>query len=347
MSYLKELINDVEETHKNMGELIAICQIIVKARKMAMIISPSGCGKSTAMYEVGKNISNAIMPDKLSIAGLVVMADRLNSFRSVIVVDDITTTQTEYARKATVTTLVALVYSHRVQAIMAGQEFEIEDFYGSALVGVQPIMLKSLMLLDEWEGSIQDKALRYYHMYRPLSPYIGTPKINFKNGIDIESVDDFEPDKGNENWQKLVNLGHSQWSRARTVEHMKDMLKAVSALESRTQVIEDDYILLAKLLKPMSLENVIVVKEQLDSERLLDNTTLNLLVEYYTYNGKFSLAQVAQDYKITIPQCYKIMASQKKNWQQVSKSPTIFQISDNLLKRLKEYDIHIKQERML
>lgn len=341
MSYIRDLIADVEKTHQNMGKLVAVCQIVVKARKMCLIVSPSGCGKSTAMYQIGKNIPNAIMPDKLSVAGLAKMADKLNSFRSVIIVDDITTTQTEYARKTTITTLCALVYSHRVQAIMADQEFTIEDFHGSALVGVQPIILRTLMQLDEWDGSIQDKVLRYYHMYRPVTPYIGLPNIKFNEGIDIEKVDDFEPDTKNRNWKKLIELGYSQWSRARTLEHIKDMLKAIASLEGRRNIVYEDYEILAELLKPMALENIAVIKEQLEGERFLDNMLLALLVEYYTYGGKFTLAQVAQDYKVTLSQCYKIMAGQNRYWQQLGKSPTIYQVSKYLLELLQSYDLNL------
>lgn len=348
MSYIENLIDETEKTHHNLGELMAITQIAVKAKKMMMIISPSGCGKSTVMLQVYKNNHSAIMPDKISIAGLAIMADKLSGFRSVIIVDDITTTQTEYARKTTITTLAALCYSHRVQTIMAGQEFTIEDFYGSAVIGVQPVMLRQLMLLDEWDGSIQDKALRYYHMFRPLNPAsIDDLKIDYRQGIEIEKVKDFIPDINNKSWNKLLELGYSQWSKARTIEHLKDMLKALASLEYRDEVIDSDYVILARLLKPMAMENIVVIKEELEGGRFLNNTRLLLLVEYYTYSGIFSLAQTAQDYKVTLHQCYKIMAGQKDDWQQLGKSPTVYQISKKLLGELKTYDLDLKQERML
>ena len=69
MSYLSNLIDDVNKTHTSLGELVAILQISVKARKMVMIVSPSGCGKSTAMSLIGNNTPDAFMPDRLSIAG--------------------------------------------------------------------------------------------------------------------------------------------------------------------------------------------------------------------------------------------------------------------------------------
>lgn len=337
--YIEKLIDDVNSTHSGLGELVAICQIVVKARKMVLIVSPSGCGKSTAMSIVGQQTANAIMPDRLSIAGLCTMADKLTSFRSVVVVDDIATTQTDYARKTTITTLCALVYTHRIESIMSGIEYKIEDFYGSALLGIQPVLLRNLMLLEEWDASIQDKVLRYYHLKRPLSPTLGLPDIKLPKGLDIDSVSDFEPDTSNKNWSKLVTLGDSQFSRARTKEHMKDMLKAIASLEQRKEVIASDYELLAHLLKPMAVENIVVVKEQLEGERCLDNNLLALLAEYYTYGDEIALGQIALDYKLSLSQCYRIMSTQNGHWKQISKSPTLYKPSDKLVKLLKTFDL--------
>ena len=343
MTYIENLITDVNKTHPALGEMVALLHIAVKAKKLTLVIAPSGCGKSVAMTIIAKNTADAILPDRLSIAGLCVMADKLTSYRSVVVVDDIATTQTDYARKTTITTLAALVYTHRIESIMAGIFYQIEDFYGSALIGIQPILLRNLMLLDEWDASIQDKALRYYHLYRPIKPCLTLPDVQLEHGIDIDLIDDFEPDLENKEWCKLIALGDCQWSRARGKEHIRDMLKAIAALEQRKQVISEDYTLLARLLLPMAIENIVVVKEQLEGERYLDNNLLALLAEYFTYNGEFSLAQVALDYKLSLSQCYKIMGQQNGYWQQISKSPTIYQPSKRLIAMLKMQNLEVKK----
>ena len=343
MTYIENIIDDVNKTHPELGDMVALLNIAVKARKLTLVISPSGCGKSTAMNVIAKNTANAIQPDRLSVAGLCVMADKLTSYRSVVVVDDIATTQTDYARKTTITTLAALVYTHRIESMMAGIFYQIEDFYGSALIGIQPILLRNLMLLDEWDASIQDKALRYYHLHRPIKPCLVLPDVQLEQGLDINIIEDFEPDVENKEWHKLVALADCQFSRARGKEHIRDMLKAMAALEQRKQVISEDYTLLARLLLPMAIENIVVVKEQLEGERYLDNNLLALLAEYFTYNGEFSLAQVALDYKLSLSQCYKIMGQQNGYWQQISKSPTIYQPSKRLIAMLKMQNLEVKK----
>lgn len=342
MSYIDDLIKDVEKTHHNYGLLVAMCQVAVKARKFMLIVSPSGCGKSRAMEYIARNTPDAYRPTSLSTASLANKVDLLTSFRSVIVIDDISTIQTTYGRNATITTLSALCYSHRVEPSMAGYDFAIEDFYGSALIGIQPIMLKDLMLASEWESSIQDKAIRYYHLYRPLYPVLDFPNSKITWGIDIDLVDDFELDIKNDNLSYLMELGYTQWSKARVKEHLIDMLKALASLEGRRYIISDDYAMLAKLLKPMIIENITVVKEDLEGERYLDNNLLALLTEYYTYGGEFALAQIAQDFKITLSQCYRIMQTQNGYWQQIQKSPTIYRPSTKLLKELKKLNMDIR-----
>lgn len=344
MSYIRSLIIDVEKTHKNFGNLIAMIQIGIKARKFMLIISPSGCGKSRAIKFMAKNTPNSYMPDSISIANLGAREDYFTSFRSVIACEDISKIQGDYGKRTTLSTLSSLCYDHRVQPSMHGFDFTIEDFYGAALMGIQPKMLHNLMLEDEWETHIQDKTIRYYHLFRPLLPTLHDPEIIIKKGIDFDAVKDFEP-KNNPNWNNLLKIGDTQWSVARCKEHLIDFLKAIAALENRNEVIDDDYILLRELMKPMAIESIVVVKEDLEGEALLDNNLLALLVEYYTYNGEFFLAQVAKDFKgIGIKQAYKIMNTQNGNWQQISKSPTAFIPSKKLLKELKKIGMEIKND---
>ena len=343
MPYLENLINDVNETHSNLGELVAMCQIITKAKKCMLIVSPSGCGKSTAMTYVGKNTFNSWMPSSISISSLGNKVEKMTSFRSVIVIDDIATIQTDYARMTTITTLSALCYSHRVEPSMVGFDFAIEDFYGSALIGMQPIILRDMALSPEWDATIRDKVLRYYHLYRPITPDMGLPIAQIEKGIDIERVV-FKLNEDLPIWQELLKLGRSQWTIARTKEHLIDMIKAIASLEDRTEIIESDYNLLYRLLKPMAIENIVISKDSLEGERILDNNLLALLVEYYTYNGQFSLAHIAQDFNLRLAQSYRIMAGQNGNWQQISKSPTIYIPSKTLIELLKEFKLEINLE---
>lgn len=340
--YLQNLIAEVNKTHTGLGELIAVCQLVVTARKMLLIVSPSGCGKSRAMDYVAKAFStNTWRPDSVSRAGLGVKADQLKDFQGVIVVDDLSTTQTPYARASTLSTLVALTYTHRVESDMLNSTYVIENFYGSALVGIQPVIERELLLAPEWEGTIKDKVLRYYHLHRPVVPNLHPPDVALQRAT-IDNVDEHEPDTTNPLWQKLVQLGLMQFSRARTKEHLLDYLRASAALDGRRQVESSDYELLEYLFRPLAFEVISVTKDELEGQRELNNNLLALLTEYYTYGGQFSLAQVAIDYQITIQQCYRIMRGEHIYWDEINKSPTIFRPSKMLSTLLKKYDLEVK-----
>lgn len=337
MSYTRNFIAEINKTHNNLGNLVAVCRLVVEANKFALIVSPSGCGKSTAMSFIGKHTTGSWLPTSISIASLVNKVEKLTSFRSVIIVDDIATIQTSYSRQTSITTLSQLCYSHRVEPSMVGFDFCVEDFYGSALVGIQPIILRDLMIAPEWDASIQDKVLRYYHLYRPLNPQIGLPKIENIKGIGLDKVS--EPDTSNKLFIELLTLGETQWSKSRSKEHIIDLLKALASLEQHINIQDADYLLLLELLKPMAFEALAVSKEELEGERIFDNNMLALLVEYYTYNEQFSLAQVAIDFKfgktaLSLSQCYRIMDRQNGLWKQISKSPTIYTASPELKKML-------------
>jgi hypothetical protein len=344
MSYVRNLIDDVNASHIGLGNLVAVCQIILKAKKMALIVSPSGCGKSVAMDFSTIGLKNKIAPDRLSMAGLKGLEKALNDFEGAIVVDDISTTGTDYARIAIIGVLVALVYTHHVESFMVGSEYDIQNFNGSALVGVQPVWLKNLMLDGQWEGSIQDKCLRYYHLVRPTSPNLILPSAQIESGIEFNLVRDFTPDVENIYWKKLVQLGIMQWSKARCKQHLIDYLKAISALEGRDVVEADDYEVLENLLRPMAFETIATVKYDFEGEKKLDNNLLALVTEYNTYRGQFSLAQVAMDYKLTVDHCYKIMKGQSLYWEQISKSPTIYKPSKSFIETLKKYKLEIEND---
>lgn len=342
--YLDDVITEVNKTHNGMGELVAICQLTTTAHKIMLIVSPSGCGKSTAMRYVSKLYGNNVLrTDSTSRTGLGHHAEELDSSNKLIVVDDLSTTQTPYARASTMTALTALCYTHEIHSDMGDISFAIEDFYGSVLVGIQPVILKELLLVPEWEGTIKDKVIRYYHLRRPIEPYLQEPIYPLKIA-DISKVKSHEPDKKYIMWQKIFTLGLMEFSRARAKEHLLDLLKASCALDDRTEVIEDDYILVEKLLRQSALEVISITKKELEGDRELDRNLLNLLTEYYSYNGEFLLGQVAIDYQITIQQCYKIMKSQVLYWDEISKSPTVYRPTKYLLNMLKKYDLEVKQD---
>ncbi len=98
--YLRTVIADVDKTHPKLGRGVVMAMLTIKSRKMLLVVSPRGCGKSRVSAYVGRQSKNAMVLDRLSVAGLASAADEFSGFKGVVVVDDIAKTQTPYARLA-------------------------------------------------------------------------------------------------------------------------------------------------------------------------------------------------------------------------------------------------------
>ncbi|GAI74009.1 unnamed protein product, partial [marine sediment metagenome] len=250
----------------------------------------------------------------------------------VLVVDDIAKTQTPYARISTLTTIAELVYSHYCISHLSGTNFEIRGFNGAALVNIQPILLKEVVKSSEWEASMMDKSIRYYHLYRPQEPNPMPPKLTLDWGIDTVHVE--TPDLKGKLADRLKSIGEVQWGLSRIKEHISDLLAASASLDKRREVNQSDYKLLIKLLAPLRVESLVTDKRELETQRYLASNQLAILTQFVTY-GSFTLRQLARDYHLSQSQCYKIMSRYTKEWEIVSKTPTTYAPTDELRDRLK------------
>lgn len=337
---LQGLIGKVEETHPDLGGLVALCCLVIKSRKLLIVVGAHGTGKSRASGFVGKQAPSSLITDRISVAGLATMAAQVSNFTGAVVVDDIAKTQTEYARINTITTLAELVYSHYVSSHMSKLQFEISNFYGSAIINVQPVLLKSLVASPEWEASVQDKAIRYYHLKRPQNPVNIEPNVKIDWGVDMDKVD--EPDLEGELPRELMHKG-GQWGLARTREHVSDLARSVAGMDGRTKVKPVDYLLLQKILAPCRYENIVLDKKDFEADRQLDSNRLALLTQYVTY-GAFTLEQVADDYHISGSTAYRLMEKYTADWAVVANNPTKYSPSNLLLTAIERAGLNLNHK---
>jgi len=217
------------------------------------------------------------------------MEDELNDFRGLMYVDDIAKSQTAYARISTMTTLAELIYSHYINSKLSKMDFEIKNFRGAGIVNMQPVLMRELVTSSEWEASIQDKTIRYYHLHRPLKPNPEPPKVVLTWGI---SITDVETVKRHEKLARVLErIVEPQWGIARLREHTTDLLKASAALDGRKVVSDIDYELLIDILKPLKIEDLVINKSGFEEGRTLNSARLATLTEYMTHGG-FTLSDI-------------------------------------------------------
>lgn len=257
MHAIRKLIRQVDKTHKGLGAMIAMNVICAKAKMCILNIAPAGCGKSVStdavtgmLGEVGRRYTS------LTLAGLKHEMDELRQYTGHMLIDDLGGEKSEWARVSTLTVLANLVYGHFIRKVTYTGVIGIENFYGSASLNIQPILMQSIVGDSDWIAVIRDKVLRYYHLIRPLKPkmYLNNPAVNYT--IPLQEVE-MKKYTG-KLWYQLVAIGLTQWSYGRILEYLPKLLKACGALDGRHYVTQEDYRLLAKLMKPMQLERYII-----------------------------------------------------------------------------------------
>jgi len=297
MHSLQKTIKQIDGTHKGLGAMIAMNLVCAKAKMCILNVAPAGCGKSVSTDTItGILTGMAQKYTSLTLAGLKHLAEELNQFTGHITIDDLGGEKSEWSRVSTVTVLANLVHTHYVKKITQGYVLEIANFYGSASLNIQPILMQSIIGDNDWIAVIRDKVMRYYHLIRPIKPqtFLNNPTINYS--IPIQEV--LLPKYNGSLYYQLVAIALTQWSYSRILEHLPKLLKSCAALDGRTHVELEDYRLLAKLMKPMQLERYLVQSYGFESGRTFDNNTYCILVELASH-GKPSIETICEDYKVS------------------------------------------------
>lgn len=309
MHQLYEIIAEVEKTHPGLGNAVAFSIIGVKARMCLLIVAPSGCGKSVITDSIANVHPDPIKLLSVTKARLTSFKDVFSNFRGVVVMDDAASAGSTYERKETLVAFSTLCYSHFISKHTFTSDFEINDFHGAAILNIQPAILAEIYEFPEWESLIQEKTLRYYHLYRPTQPNEDKPGFKVDWGIDIDLVK--KPDHRYKLYLKLESIAAIQWSDARVMEHLNTLLRATASLDRRQTVDQRDFVLLYRLMKPMTVERHIMHKVGFEVGRWMDTNLAAVLVEFASWKH-ITIERIARDYKISPSTVYRLLADIKE-----------------------------------
>jgi len=309
MHQLYSLIEEVDKTHPGLGNAMAFAVICVKARKCLLIVSPAGCGKSAITDTVSKSYPDAVRLDSVTRSGLKDFKDTFSNFYGLVVMDDMGKVDSLYNRKHTISTFAELCYSHFISKHTFTVTVEISDFFGSAILNIQPPILAEVYEYPEWESVIMDKTIRYYHLRRPTQPNENKPSIKVDWGIDMDLVK--KPRHDYKLYFKLEDIASIQWSDARVLEHLNGLLRATAALDRRQDVKNEDFVLLYRLMKPMTIERYIMTKVGFEVGRYMNTNLAATLVEFASWKN-ITIDRIARDYKISPATTYRLLAEIKE-----------------------------------
>lgn len=306
---LHEIISSIDKTHLGLGKATALSVICIKARQCLLMVSPSGCGKSVMTDMLGALHPNAIRLLSVTRARLTDYKDKFSNFHGVVLMDDMAGAGSMYERKDTLSAFCQLCYSHTISKHTWTCDYEIVDFHGAAVLNIQPALLAEVYQYPEWEGLIQEKTLRYYHLYRPTQPNQEKPKIKIDWGLDFDLV--HKPRHDYKLYKILNSIASIQWSDSRAFEHIDSLLKAIAALDRRQDVNNDDLLLLYKLIKPMTVERYIFRKSGFETGRWMDSNLAAVLVEFASWKN-INVERIARDYKVSPSTVYRLLAEIKE-----------------------------------
>jgi energy-coupling factor transporter ATP-binding protein EcfA2 len=330
---INEIINAVDKTHLGLGKAIAFSIICIKARQCLLLVAPSGCGKSVITDTLGAAHPDAIRLLSITRARLSDYKDTFSNFHGVVLMDDIAGAGSMYERKDTISSFCQLCYSHAISKHTWTVSYEITEFHGAAIINTQPALLAEIYEYPEWEGLMQEKTLRYYHLYRPTKPNQEKLKLKVDWGIDMDLV--HKPKHTYKLYNSINSIASIQWSDSRALEHVDNLLKSIAALDRRQEVNNDDLLLLYKLMKPMTVERHIFRKSGFETGRWMDSNLAAVLVEFASWKN-INVDRIARDYKVSPSTVYRLLADIKEWFVESQVQAKMLIPKDALKKVLKE-----------
>jgi len=308
MHQLYSVIADVEKTHPGLGNALAFAAICVKARMCFLMVAPAGTGKSVIGRTLAQAYPDSIEIDSVTRSGLRDFKEIFTNFWGLVVIDDLAKVDSLYSRKHTITSFAELCYSHFIEKHTFSASVVIHEFHGSAIINIQPVIVGELVADQEWEAVTQDKTVRYYHLYRPRQPVADIPKVHIDWGHSRDLV--HQPRHDYQLYSKLEKIASIQWSDARVLEHVDNLLRASAALDRREDCNVEDYRLLYRLMKPMTVERYVTQKAGFETGRWMDTNLLAVLVEFASWSD-VNIERISRDYKVSPSTTYRLLADIK------------------------------------
>ncbi len=280
-----KVYEEVEKTHKGLGKLALFEVLSDIANRCILVVGCSGTGKSVISNMLYEKINRSKLKiDAITVSGLRRIAKVLNFNTCTVVVDDLSKGQTEYSQIATVSVFSSLCYSHEITKFTGQLELQILGFHGSAIINLQPLLLRKIARLPEFETDIKNKTIRYYHLHFPVEENINPPNISttwkYLNDFNLK----FEDKVTKSQYYRLAfeNFMHEH-DRARAKEHLIAYLNASAWLNERDKITKADTWLIYQISKNFKIEPYIMIKDNLEGRRKIDPNLLPLLSAIATW----------------------------------------------------------------
>lgn len=331
-----EIMETIEATHLGLGRLAAMTFVCTKARQCLLVVSPPGCGKSAVGDWVSRVHPEAYMKQSVTRSSLKMYEDLFNDFTGCVVFDDVGAIDTEWSRIQTLVTMAEIVYGGFVSKDSHQLHIEIDNFQGSAVLNVQPNILKEVISHSTWHANLADKSLRYYHLVRATEPNPAPIEHEVDWGLDLSEIPMYDGDSPI--WNQILGVGLEQWTRPRALEHCNSLLRAVTALGRCPTPGDLELEILLDLMRPMTVEMELIDKEGFGSRASMNDNLLYMLVEFATYPN-LTYDMIASDYHMRPTKVAGILSHMIDWFETIGTNPIRLQPSQRMIDLLKKAGI--------
>ena len=324
---LQDLIEAVEVTHRGLGRLAAISALCLKAKKCLLVVSPPGCGKSTVTNWLATKYPESLIKDSITRSSLKQYEKEFRGFTGALLFDDVGKIDTPWSRVQTLVTMAEMVHGHFVSKDSFQLHIEIDDFYGSSILNIQPTVLQEVMEHPTWHSNLADKSIRYYHLKRAVMPTREGLDLDVDWGLDLAEVDDTCQQLAL--WPDLLEIGLEQWTRARAIEHTGDMLRATAAMGSNPTPSDLDAEVLLDLFKPLTVEMEVMEQQGFGTRAELNVNLLYLLSEFASYRN-VTYEIIATDMRMRPRKVATILEGMIDWYEKIGTNPVVLQPTKRL-----------------
>jgi len=307
-----QVYTTVDKTHRGLGRLAVFDTLSDIANRCVLVCGSSGTGKSAISDQVVDRAKRSKLKiDSVTVQGLRKISKILNYNEVSVCVDDLSKGQTEYTQFATVSAFSSLCYTGRIFKLSGQLELNIEGFRGCALINLQPLMLRKIVRLSEYETDIRDKCIRYYHLRFPIKENLNAPV--FDKGLGWGYLQHFDLPFNHEESDYLDRAYDNfryEFTKARAREHMNAYLNASAKFNDRIKVTRADMWLIWQLSRNFRIEPEIMNKYSLEGSRDIDPNLLPLITALATYKNP-TIQELVYRYGVKATRMYEIVGELK------------------------------------
>ena len=305
MHKIRQIRSDVNRTHNGLGNLVAVNLLSSLASKCLLVVGTQGTGKSVALEAVyALAPERNIRLDAVTRSGLESRQEKLTGFRGLFVVDDLGAIDTDYSASESIKVLALLTHEHRLSKSNATIDMAISDFHGSTAATIQPAAIGKIISKGSWEAVLQDKVTRYYHLTRPKTANHAPIRFKCRPRYKQDSVS--VPGTVDKAIRQHVDTHVMQWSDSRAIQHLLDYTKAAARADGRNRATALDLKVVLEVLAPCNLEDYLIYKKELATERQFLVSDCCILTELASY-GHIEPTRTRKNYRISASTYYRIM----------------------------------------